>query len=429
MPEQHQPTSDETPSSEPPAKVPSALRTRLNTTLSSLSIPQYRLFWMSMILLFGGDMMTQIARPWFVYRLTGSPLLLGYTIAATTLPLLLLSPLAGALADRFPKQRILLVCIASQVVINTIIAIDIWAGTIVWWHVLVAAVPQGMVMAFITPTRRAIIADLVDREHILNAVSLNTSTLNFSRIVAPAIGGFIIAFQGIGAGYAFIGIMYGFALLLMFRVPAIRPTGTVAGQSVLQDIGQGFAYIKREPLVANLIFLGLIATIFGMPIQQLLPLFTEDVLNVGPEGLGVLSSLIGVGAFAAAISSASLGDYRHKGRLLLMLTVMLGGAIILFSISKVYALSLLLGIPLGFSNSGRLAVNLAVLQAYSAPEMRGRVMALYNMQGGLAPAVILPVAGLAGTFGAQVTMGSLGVVVLAFGLLNIAFNRSVRKLT
>jgi MFS family permease len=284
-------------------------------------------------------------------------------------------------------------------------------------------------MAFITPTRRAIIADLVDREHILNAVSLNTSTLNFSRIVAPAIGGFIIAFQGIGAGYAFIGIMYGFALLLMFRVPAIRPTGTVAGQSVLQDIGQGFAYIKREPLVANLIFLGLIATIFGMPIQQLLPLFTEDVLNVGPEGLGVLSSLIGVGAFAAAISSASLGDYRHKGRLLLMLTVMLGGAIILFSISKVYALSLLLGIPLGFSNSGRLAVNLAVLQAYSAPEMRGRVMALYNMQGGLAPAVILPVAGLAGTFGAQVTMGSLGVVVLAFGLLNIAFNRSVRKLT
>ena len=424
MSEQHEPTDVESESG------PShgVLRTRVNTTLSSLSIPQYRLFWMSTILLFGGDMMTQIARPWFVYDLTGSPFFLGLTISASMLPVLILSPVAGALADRLPKQRILLACIASQVVINTIIAIDIWAGTVVWWHVVVASVPQGVVMAFITPTRRAIIADLVDREHILNAVSLNTSTLNFSRIVAPAIGGFIIAIMGIGAGYAFIGVMYGFAVLLMLRVPAILPTGAVAGQSVLKDIGQGFSYIRREPVVANLIFLGLIATVFGMPIQQLLPLFTEDVLKVGPEGLGVLSSLIGLGAFAAAISSASLGDYRHKGRLLLLFTAMLGGAIILFSISKVYALSLILGIPLGFANSGRLAVNLAVLQAYSAPEMRGRVMALYNMMGGLGPAVILPVSVLAETFGAQVTMASLGLLVLAYGLANIAFNRSVRKL-
>ena len=381
-----------------------------------------------MILLFAGDAVTQVARPWFVYSETGSPILLGLTISATMLPLLVLSPIAGALADRFPKQRILLVCIGSQVVINSIIAVDIWAGTVVWWHVLVAGVPQGVVMSFITPARRAIIADLVDKGNILNAVSLNTGTLNLSRIVAPAAGGFIIAILGIGAGYATISGLYVFALLLMLRVPSLRPEGRVLGESVVQAMGQGFVYVKRTPVVANLMFVGLIATMFGQPIQQLLPLFTEDVLDVGPEGLGVLSSLIGVGAFTAAMTSASLGDYRHKGRLLLLYTVILGAAIVLFSVSKVYALSLLLGLPLGFGNSGRLSVNLAVLQAYSAPEMRGRVMALYNMQGGLMPAVILPVSALAGTVGAPVTMASLGVVVLVFGLANIALNRQVRTL-
>ena len=283
-------------------------------------------------------------------------------------------------------------------------------------------------MSFITPARRAIIADLVDQGNILNAVSLNTGTLNLSRIVSPATGGFIIAFLGIGAGYATISGLYVFALLLMFRVPSIRPQGRVLGESVVQAMVQGFVYVKRTPIVANLMFVGLIATMFGQPIQQLLPLFTEDVLDVGPQGLGVLSSLIGVGAFVAAMTSASLGDYRHKGRLLLLYTVILGAAIVLFSVSKVYALSLLLGLPLGFGNSGRLSTNLAALQAYSAPEMRGRVMALYNMQGGLMPAVILPVSALAGTVGAPVTMASLGVVVLIFGLGNIAFNGQVRKL-
>ncbi|MQG76801.1 MAG: MFS transporter [SAR202 cluster bacterium] len=424
MSEQQEPANFESPSPE----LQGARRGWLNTTLSSLSIPQYRLFWMSMILLFAGDAMTQVARPWFVYSETGSPILLGLTISATMLPLLVLSPVAGALADRFPKQRNLLVCIGSQVVINSIIAVDIWAGTVVWWHVLVAGVPQGVVMSFITPARRAIIADLVDQGHILNAVSLNTGTLNLSRMIAPAIGGFIIALLGIGAGYATISGLYVFALLLMLRVPSIRPEGRVLGESVVQAMGQGFVYVKRTPVVANLLFVGLIATIFGQPIQQLLPLFTEDVLDVGPEGLGVLSSLVGLGAFTAAMTSASLGDFRHKGWLLLLYTALMGAAIVLFSVSKVYALSLILGIPLGFGSSGRLSVNLAVLQAYSAPEMRGRVMALYNMQGGLMPAVILPVSALAGTVGAPVTMASLGLVVLVFGLANIAFNRQLRKL-
>lgn len=407
---------------------PGPVRARLNTTLSSLSIRQYRLFWMSMILLFGADAVTQVARPWFVYSETDSPFLLGLTISVTMMPVLVLSPVAGALTDRFPKQRMLLVCMGSQVAINSLIAVDIWVGTVVWWHVLVAGVPQGVVMAFITPARRAIIPDLVDQGHILNAVSLNTGTLNLSRMFAPAIGGFIIALLGIGAGYATISGLYVFGMLLMLRVPSILPAGRVVGENVVQAIGQGFVYVKRTPVIANLLFVGLIATIFGQPIQQLLPLFTEDVLDVGPEGLGVLSSLVGVGAFTAAMTSASLGDFRHKGWLLLLYTALMGAAIVLFSVSKVYALSLILGIPLGFGSSGRLSVNLAVLQAYSAPEMRGRVMALYNMQGGLMPAVILPVSALAGSLGAPATMATLGLVVLVFGLANIAFNRQVRVL-
>ena len=407
---------------------PGPVRARLNTTLSSLSIRQYRLFWMSMILLFGADAVTQVARPWFVYSETDTPFLLGLTICVTMMPVLVLSPVAGALTDRFPKQRMLLVCMGSQVAINSLIAVDIWVGTVVWWHVLVAGVPQGVVMAFITPARRAIIPDLVDQGHILNAVSLNTGTLNLSRMFAPAIGGFIIALLGIGAGYATISGLYVFGMLLMLRVPSILPAGRVVGENVVQAIGQGFVYVKRTPVIANLLFVGLIATIFGQPIQQLLPLFTEDVLDVGPEGLGVLSSLVGVGAFTAAMTSASLGDFRHKGWLLLLYTALMGAAIVLFSVSKVYALSLILGIPLGFGSSGRLSVNLAVLQAYSAPEMRGRVMALYNMQGGLMPAVILPVSALAGSLGAPATMATLGLVVLVFGLANIAFNRQVRVL-
>lgn len=413
--------------SPPPSPNGSRRLQAVRRPLESLSVPGYRPFWVSSLLGYGASQMTILARPWIAYELSGSALALGITVASSALPSLLLAPLAGAIGDRGGMRTIMVVTSLLMGVVAFLTAVDAWTGYIQWWHVAILSGAQGVVNAFDNPTRLAIVHRLVARSQVMNALSLNTLALNMTRMTGPLIAGVAIARIDAAAAFALIGgahLAAGFAIAL---VPVSGPATATARRSMLQDISEGFTYALRDRTIFKLLAIGLVASVFGQPFQHLLPLF-QDVLSIGPVGLGLLISFMGIGAFAGSVTSASLGDFQHKGALLVAFMVVLGGSIILFSVSSVYAVSLLLMVPLGFSHSGRTIVHQATLHAYSDEAMRGRVMALAAMQQGVMPLAVLPMTAVADWAGAPVAVGAAGAVMLVYGAWELLGSKTVRRL-
>ncbi|MEX2598788.1 MAG: MFS transporter, partial [Dehalococcoidia bacterium] len=377
------------PAEEPGRQLPKAFR-----TFQSLVVPSYRNFSIAMFLYFAAMQMITLIRPILAFDLSideagvRSFWAFGITVAGNHLPSLVLSPYAGALADRMSMRIILQWCALAMAVSVGVLAVGVIMGFLEWWHVAIVSVMQGVVMTFITPTRRAIISELVPKSYLLNAVSLNTMNLNVNRVLMPAVAGFISDWFGIQWSLWLIGGVFIGALVLMFTVPLGYKEASAKTRSMAGAMGDGFRYALKESRIRNLLIIGFMATVFGQPLQHLLPMF-QDVLLISDGQIGLLFTAMGIGALLGSSASASLGDYQKKGVLLVGFFMVLGVSILVFSFSNIYWLSLFLMLPLGFGHSGRTAVHLAALQSYTDPAMRGRVMALNNMQGGLMPVAII----------------------------------------
>ena len=412
---------------------PARKERRLFRTFASLALPSYRKYFGAMFLYFAAMQATTLARPWIAFDLSAddagqrSALVLGITVAVNNVPSLVLSPYAGALADRVSMRKILQVCAAFMAAFALITAAGLATGYFDWWHITIIGIGQGTVMTFVTPTRRAIIGQLVDKDHLLNATALHTVTQNVNRMIMPAAAGFIIV--GAGAEWAFVAIaaMYGVSLVLLFRVPAGRGADGVRGRSMTGAVGEGFRYAAKDRTIRNLLVIAFVATVFGQPLQQLLPLFA-DVLDITVERVGLLFTFFGAGSLLGSTTAASLGDFKHKGLLLVGFLTLLGGAIVAFSASSTYAVSLVLMLPLGMGHSGRNTPNIATLQTYTQPEMRGRVMALNAMQSGFMPPSVIAITAVADLVNTQVAVGGAGAIIFAFGLYQLLVARTVRRL-
>ena len=403
-------------------------------TFASLRIPAYRRYFSAMFLYFGAMQMTVLARPWLAFDLSAdesgqrSALVLGLTVAANTAPSLVLSPWAGALADRMSKRTMLMVAGALMAAFALATAAGLAMDAFSWWHVTILGVFQGVVMTFITPTRRAIISELVDREHLLNAVALHTVQQNINRTMMPALAGFVIALAGAEWAYVVIAAFYVIAVTALFTVPVPRAAASAPSRRTMSGaVGDGFRYGARDPVIRTLLLIGLVGAVFGQPIQHLLPLF-QDVLGIGPGRLGVMFTFFGIGSLMGSTTAASVGDFRHKGLLLMGFFIVLGVSIVAFALSSYYLLSLAILVPVGVGHSGRVAVHVATLQTYSAPEMRGRVMALNAMQGGVMPFSVLGITALADTLNPQIALAATGSVILVYGLGELVFSKRLRSL-
>ena len=425
-------SSDETVSPTPQGRPPSGRTAGVLRTFASLGIPQYRVYFIAMFLYFGAMQMTVLARPWLAFELSAdeagqrSAFVLGITVASNNLPSLVLSPFAGALADRLSMRNILMVCGALLGAFAAFTAAGVAAGVLEWWHIAVIGVFQGTVMTFVTPTRRAIVSSLVDERHLLNAVSLHTVAQNVNRTGMPLVAGLLIAAFGAEWAYVLIAGLYAGAIVGLVGVPVSRGAGR-RGQSMAGATGEGLRYAMRQPTIRNLLLIGLAGSVFGQPVQHLLPMF-QDVLDIGPAGLGLLLTLMGAGSLVGSTTAASLGDFRRKGLLLIGFFTLLGGAIVAFSASSIFVLSLVLMLPVGFGHSGRTALHLATLQSYSDPAMRGRVMALNAMQGGLMPGAVLAITAAAGVVGPQWALGVSGAVILLYGFWELLGSKTIRGL-
>ena len=403
------------------------VRRRWLRTFDSLALPPYRRYFIAMLFYFGAMQATVLVRPILAFELADrAPIVLGIAIAANNAPSLLLSPFAGALADKVSMRNILMVAAVLMALFAGITAVGVALDVVDWWHVTIIGVFQGSVMVFITPTRRAIIGGLVDEAHLLNATGLHTMSQNANRVFLPLLAGFLFARYGAEWAYVLIVGMYLVAIVLMFAVP-VRGAGASRSRRRSGSPLEGFRYVKQEPAIRNLLLVGLVITVFGQPFQHLLPL-AQEFLMIEADGIGLLFTFFGVGSLLGSTTAASLGDFRRKGLLLVGFFTLFGLGVVGFAASSWYVLSLLLMLPVGIGHSGRTVVHLATLQAYSDAEMRGRVQALNAMMGGLIPVAVLGITGLAELFGGRVALASAGSVIVAYGIWETLFSKTLRNL-
>ena len=382
--------------------------------LSALRHRNFRLFYFGQILSLVGTWMQSTAQGWLVLELTNSELLLGAVTAAASTPILLLTLYAGVVADRMDKRTIILVAQAAAMAIALALAVLTHTGAITFGWMLVLVLLLGTANAFEVPTRQSFFVELVGKDDLTNAIALNSSAFNLTRIVGPALAGALIGAVGIAACFYLNAVSYlaVIAGLLAIRRPPYTPPPRTA--STLENLREGFAFLWGNRLAWTLVTLIAAASILALPYAMLLPVFARDVLGVGARGLGWLLSAAGAGALVGGIALASVGARVRRGPLLLVssvcFTLMLGA----FTLSRHFPLSLLLLAAAGFFLISFTATVNAMLQTVVPDRLRGRVMSVYVfMFLGMTPLGSLQAGALARWIGAPAALGVGTLLLLA----------------
>jgi len=397
-------------------------------TFDSLQVVGYRWFWFSLLSSMAALNMQFLVRGWLVYELTGSPRALGLVAAAMGIALMLFAPLGGVVADRVDKRNLIVAAQSAGGLLALVIAILISTGAIMLWHLVVASVLSGIIWAFSLPARQAIIPELVEKHRIMNAVAISSGAMHLSRVVFPALGGLLMSTLGTAGAYYVVVVCYMAAVALLLRVPAVGGGAVEASASMGFHLAEGLNYIRRSPVLVALLLMAVVPIMFGMPYQMLMPVFAEDVLDVGARGLGFLMAAVGLGALAGSLVVASLGDFRHKGLLLLGSALLFGVTLILFTQSANFYLSLLILLCVGVVNTAYLSINNTLLQTNAEDQVRGRVMSIYVMTFGLNGVGVLLVGELAEHLDVSLGVTIGGGLVFLFTLAMALWRPILRKL-
>jgi MFS family permease len=387
--------------------------------LRALRSRNFRLFYLGQAVSLGGMWMQMVAQSWLMYRLTDSAAAVAAVFIAQQGPGLFIGPFAGALADRYPKKRMLVIAQSATAVPAFALAAITIAGVVTAWQVMLLAFWMGIGRAFEIPIRQAFIPALVPREDLPNAIGLNSILFNLARLAVPAIGGVVIA--AFGEGWCFLVNAFSFlaviGALLAIRVTDPRPPSR-ADSSILAEVWEGLRYVRSRPLLWAPLGGLATASLAGMPYTVLLPSFAKRVLHAGPETYGFLTSAVGIGAIASALALALRKNPSGLERWVVACGVLFGVSLVAFSRSSSIAGSIATLVPLGASFMFMMAGVNTLLQLAVPDELRGRVMSLHSslFLG------ILPLGGLvAGVFADRVGEAMVlmvgGVVVVCGAVL------------
>jgi MFS family permease len=392
----------------------------------------YQLFFAGQLISLIGTWMDQVAESWLVYRLTGSALLLGTVAFASQIPVFLLAPIGGALADRVDRRRILIATQSAMMALTFMLAWLTLSHRVHIWQVVALAALTGVVNAFDLPARQAFVVDMVSRADLVNAIALNSSMFNGARIIGPALAGIVVAAIGEGwcffaNGVSFIAVIAGLAMMTMDR-----PRLAIEG-SPLENIIEGFRFVAHgAPVRALMLLLGLVS-FTAMPYAVLMPLFADKILHGGAQALGLLMGCSGVGALAGALTLAMKKTVKGLGTWVAASCAGFGIALLAFSFSRMLWLSAMLLVPVGFCMMIQMASSNTLIQSMVPDRLRGRVMSVYAMTFmGMAPMGALLAGSLAHTLGAPLTVGIGGVVAIVgagvFGVRLPSFRPAAREL-
>jgi MFS family permease len=352
------------------------LRIQLPAMLRALRHRNYRLLFFAQLISVAGVWMQSTAQGWLVHRLTDSPFWLGMVAAAQSLPVILLSVAAGALADRVPKRQVLLITQSIAMVCALTLAALTLIGVVQVWMVLLLALVLGTVSAFESPARQAFTIELVGREDLLNAIALDSMMFNGARVVGPAVAGIVAATIGEGLAFLFNGFSYTFVLggLLMMRMaPFIAPPP----QNRSGQMRDGLRYMARNPQVRLMVLQLAVLCTFCLAYIPLLPAFASNVLGGNAITFGALASSNAAGALVAALMIAALGDRIPRVRMRTFALLIYSLALAAFTMARSVPLAMLLIALVGWCGITSLTLSNTLLQMIVPNEMRGRVMSVY----------------------------------------------------
>ena len=392
----------------------------------SLHHPNFQLFFSGQLISLIGTWMDTVAEAWLVYRLTHSSLLLGTAGFASQIPVFLLAPIGGVVADRFNRHRVVIATQASSMVLASILSFLTLTKRVTVIDVITLAALMGCVNAFDIPARQAFLVDMVGREDLMNAIALNSSMFNGARVVGPSVAGILVA--SIGEGWCFFANAVSYiAVIAGLLLMKIEPTNTQRREgSPIEHIAEGFRFVRNTaPIRAILLLLGLVSLV-GMPYTVLMPVFATKILHGDASTLGVLMGATGIGALMGALLLASRTELHGLGRFVFISCAGFGGSLIIFSFSRWYALSVALLVPVGFCMMVQMASSNTLIQAMVPDVLRGRTMAVYSMMFmGMAPLGALLAGAAAERIGAPWTV-ALGGAIAIVGA--IAFARHLPKI-
>ncbi|MGD1035167.1 MAG: MFS transporter [Candidatus Dormibacteria bacterium] len=387
----------------------------------ALRVRPYRWYWSAQWPVLLGTWMQTVALGYFVYTQTRSVNAVAFVAAASGLPALALSVFGGALADRYPRRRILLVTQSTLGLGATTLAILALSGHFSLGAIVVVAVVFGSSAAVDLPTSQALVADLVSRELVVNAMALAASAMSICRLVGPSVAGLLYAAAGPGACFACLAVAYLAPIsVLLMVVPDIAPAGRAGSRRLLVDVAAGFAAAWRDPLLRGVLGAGGMLSLLGVSYMPFLPVLASSRLHVGSSGLGLMYSVGGVGGLTGALLLSTLG--RGRGRRWFLVG---GGVLYALSLATVarsawlgWTLPALVGVSLAF-----VAINttlITFIQTDADPAVRGRLLGLYATQAvGLQPlgTLLYSVLGFAQLFNG-VTVGAVlvGASAVAVGL-------------
>jgi MFS family permease len=397
------------------------------TTFDALGDRNYRWLWLGSLASSATFQMGTVAQGWLVYELTGSAFALGWVSSGWAISSLFLSLYGGAIADRVDKRDLLIWTRLAMIVNTLVLAVLVSTGAVRLWHLVANSVLSGVLFSFMMPASQAIVADLVGRDTLLNAVSLNSVGMGLMGIFSATVAGYLIQVAGAAGAYYVMAAFYVGALYTLTRIPRTGH-GERSPTSVWADLWEGVRYMGRHAVLPSLLGLTMAWTLLGMSYRTFMPKYAQDVMGMGAAGLGLLMAAPGVGGLISSLVTASLGDFRGKGRLLIAAGVVFGLSLILFANLPYLAPVLLLLVVIGAAGNACMVSTNCLLQTQAEERMRGRVMSVYMMTWGLMPLGTVPAGALADRTGVPLVITLQGALLTAVFVAVGAFWPRLRHL-
>jgi MFS family permease len=403
----------------------------------ALSHRNYRLFWIGAFLSNCGTWMQAVAQGWLVLQLTNSAFWLGLDAFMATIPGFFLTLLGGVFADLVDRRRLLIYTQVVAGIAALALATLVWTGLVNRWMVLGFSFVTGCCMALASPSYLAMTFDLVGREDLANAVALNSSQFQLSRVVGPALAGVGFSLFGLAGCFYINGISFAAVVISLSMVrfsSSMHAVGAPAHamhdrRALWTDLIAGFRYVRHRPRVWSLLMISSVNSFFGAPYFSMIPIYARDIFHLGATGLAWLMGMAGAGAFCGAALLTVMGDFRRKGWFVLGGSLFFGAGVTAFALSTNLHLSYVFLFCLGFAIVTSVAVTNTLLQKLVTDEMRGRVMSMFILSFiGTMPIGNIIAGWSSHRFGAPRTLAVGGVIISLFATAMIFFNRRLREL-
>jgi len=393
------------------------------TTFDAFKSRNYRLYFAGQSVSLIGTWMQKTAVSWVVYSLTHSKFMLGLSLFASMFPSFVFSFIGGVVSDRYNRYRVLLATQIASMLQAVFLTLLVLSKHYTVWEILALSSILGVINAFDVPARQSLVNEMVDdKKYLPNALALNSSMVNLSRLIGPAIAGLIL--EKFGDVFCFglnaLSFVAVIASILMMRLPSLQKTHDE--KNILQDIKDGWNYLKQTKSIRFIIIMLALVSLFVLPFSTLIPVYAKDIFKGSASTFGIIDSMIGLGAFGGAIFLASLKSGKNLRKILAVNTILFGAGLVLFSYMHFYPAALFCAMLAGFGMMSQITISNTIIQTTVSQNMRGRMISFYAMAFfGMQPLGGLIVGSVSQWIGVPATVLAEGCVALLIGALHFRF--------